>query len=312
MDLINLGLVFHEKQEGQLCAQHALNAVLQGPYFSAVDLSQIARDLDSQELEAFADGATTPPTPTAASKFQSQNYDDSGFFSIQVLDKALSVWNMTLTPFNSPASKPARDDPASQKAFILNLHEHWFTLRRFGNSRNRWYNLDSTKEPAYVSEFYLQALLSEFAAGGFSIFVVGGDLISSDGDAYAESSPIPPQPAPKQSNSGSGGKGKEEVKGVVAFSGKGYSLGGSGGGARSETLAASRMDSSDSFSQDPELAAALAMSMESGGEQGQTELEKAIAMSMENPALVPEKRAAESEMDVMRRKRLAALSKSMK
>ncbi|KAI9348592.1 ataxin 3 variant ref [Obelidium mucronatum] len=112
MDLVNLaGLVFWEKQEGQLCAQHALNAVLQGPYFSAVDLSQIARDLDSQELDALADGATTPPTPSARSKFESQNYDDSGFFSIQVIQKALSVWNLALTPFNNPSMKSARKIP---------------------------------------------------------------------------------------------------------------------------------------------------------------------------------------------------------
>ena len=35
--------VFHERQEGQLCAQHALNALLQGPYFTAVDLAEIAQ-----------------------------------------------------------------------------------------------------------------------------------------------------------------------------------------------------------------------------------------------------------------------------
>lgn len=35
--------IYHEKQEGSLCAQHALNNLLQGDYFSAVDLATIAQ-----------------------------------------------------------------------------------------------------------------------------------------------------------------------------------------------------------------------------------------------------------------------------
>ena len=37
------------QQEGQLCAQHALNALLQQALFTAVDLASIARDLDADE-----------------------------------------------------------------------------------------------------------------------------------------------------------------------------------------------------------------------------------------------------------------------
>lgn len=44
----------------QLCGQHALNALLQGPYFSAVDLSDIGRGLDDREKELMlAAGADT-------------------------------------------------------------------------------------------------------------------------------------------------------------------------------------------------------------------------------------------------------------
>ena len=39
--------IFHEIQEGSLCAQHCLNSLLQGDYYSAVDLAQIAEQLDS-------------------------------------------------------------------------------------------------------------------------------------------------------------------------------------------------------------------------------------------------------------------------
>jgi hypothetical protein len=31
--------VYHEKQDSSLCGQHALNTLLQGPYFTAVDLA---------------------------------------------------------------------------------------------------------------------------------------------------------------------------------------------------------------------------------------------------------------------------------
>ncbi|RDX42062.1 Josephin-domain-containing protein [Lentinus brumalis] len=44
-------LIYHEKQEPgeMLCAQHALNSLLQGQYFSAPDLSEIAHELDEDE-----------------------------------------------------------------------------------------------------------------------------------------------------------------------------------------------------------------------------------------------------------------------
>jgi hypothetical protein len=44
------------QQEGNLCAQHALNALLQGPYFTVLDLANIARRLDAQERSALSDG----------------------------------------------------------------------------------------------------------------------------------------------------------------------------------------------------------------------------------------------------------------
>jgi ataxin-3 len=37
-----------------LCAQHCLNTLLQGHYFTAVDLAEIARDLDGLERQQMA------------------------------------------------------------------------------------------------------------------------------------------------------------------------------------------------------------------------------------------------------------------
>ena len=44
-------LIYHEKQEASLCGQHCLNNLLQGPYFTAFDLSEIALELDDREKE---------------------------------------------------------------------------------------------------------------------------------------------------------------------------------------------------------------------------------------------------------------------
>ena len=44
------------QQEGSLCAQHCLNALLQGHYFTAVDLAQIGQNLDEQERQHMMEG----------------------------------------------------------------------------------------------------------------------------------------------------------------------------------------------------------------------------------------------------------------
>lgn len=66
--------IFHETQEGLLCAQHCLNSLLQGDYYSAPDLANIAMELDAMEQ--------TIQNPS--SSHESSNYDDTGYFSIQV------------------------------------------------------------------------------------------------------------------------------------------------------------------------------------------------------------------------------------
>jgi Ataxin-3 len=56
-----------------------------------------------------------------------------------------------------------------QRAFILNCDQHWFTLRRFGNSEGvgPWFNLDSSLgQPERVSETYLGMVLQQAEADG--------------------------------------------------------------------------------------------------------------------------------------------------
>ncbi|XP_057269316.1 ataxin-3 isoform X7 [Pezoporus wallicus] len=46
-------------QEGSLCAQHCLNNLLQGEYFSPVELSSIAQQLDEEERMRMAEGGVS-------------------------------------------------------------------------------------------------------------------------------------------------------------------------------------------------------------------------------------------------------------
>ncbi|KAF8502102.1 Josephin-domain-containing protein [Russula emetica] len=181
--------IYHEKQEhgSALCAQHALNSLLQGSYFTPSDLSTIAHTLDS--LEQDVDQGRLGRA--------SANMDDTGFFSIQVLENALNVWGQSLIRWRSEAMQSHQDRPQDQRAFILNCDQHWFTLRRFGNSEGSgpWFNLDSSLDrPKWISETYLGIWLQQAEADGYSTFVVvptnpDNPLPQTDADVIAVSFP---------------------------------------------------------------------------------------------------------------------------
>ncbi|KAI9478386.1 MAG: ataxin-3-like protein [Benjaminiella poitrasii] len=199
MDLIPY-IYFEKQEQDNLCAQHALNALLQGNYFTAVDLAEIGKDLDRQEQ--LVGGRKIDA--------ESQNYDDSGYFSIQVLQKALEIWNLELVPWKSKEMEQVRKAPFEQAAYICNLRNHWFTLRKFGNRAFLWYNLDSTQaSPTYLGENYLPMMLDQIEREGYSIFVVQGQLNLCQADRKAETAGL---------------KLNENNQPVAAFSGRGYSL----------------------------------------------------------------------------------------
>ncbi|XP_078262902.1 ataxin-3 isoform X1 [Rhinoraja longicauda] len=167
--------IFHEKQEGSLCAQHCLNNLLQGEYFSPIDLSTIAQQLDEEERARMAEGGTTTEEYKIFLQQPSGNMDDSGFFSIQVISSALRVWGLEITLFNSPEYQRLRIDPINERAFICNYKEHWFTVRKLGNQV--WFNLNSLLTgPELISDTYLALFLAQLQQEGYSIFVVRGDL----------------------------------------------------------------------------------------------------------------------------------------
>ncbi|CAO3571338.1 unnamed protein product [Mortierella alpina] len=99
--------------------------------------------------------------------------DDSGFFSVQVLSHALSIWNIQIVPWGAEEVSDAKAEPEREAAFICNLEQHWYTLRRFGPSTQRWYDLNSLHpRPQHMSATYLGMTLSQLEAEGYSIFVV--------------------------------------------------------------------------------------------------------------------------------------------
>lgn len=53
--MIKLLSIYSFQQEGSLCAQHCLNALLQGQYFTPVDLADIGHQLDEHERERMAE-----------------------------------------------------------------------------------------------------------------------------------------------------------------------------------------------------------------------------------------------------------------
>uniref|UniRef100_A0A8B9FWI6 ubiquitinyl hydrolase 1 n=1 Tax=Amazona collaria TaxID=241587 RepID=A0A8B9FWI6_9PSIT len=172
--------IFHERQEGSLCAQHCLNNLLQGEYFSPVELSSIAQQLDEEERMRMAEGGVSSEEYRTFLQQPSVNMDDSGFFSIQVISNALKVWGLELVLFNSPEYQRLGIDPINEKSFICNYKEHWFTVRKLGK---QWFNLNSLlMGPELISDTYLALFLAQLQQEGYSIFVVKGDLPDCEAD----------------------------------------------------------------------------------------------------------------------------------
>ncbi|XP_039202898.1 ataxin-3 isoform X2 [Crotalus tigris] len=176
---INMEAIFHERQEGSLCAQHCLNNLLQGEYFSPVELSSIAQQLDEEERIRMAEGGVSSEEYRIFLQ-PSVNMDDSGFFSIQVISNALKVWGLELILFNSPEYQRLGINPINERSFICNYKEHWFTVRKLGK---QWFNLNSLLTgPELISDTYLALFLAQLQQEGYSIFVVKGDLPDCEAD----------------------------------------------------------------------------------------------------------------------------------
>lgn len=167
-------LLYHEPQVAALCGVHCINALLQGPYFSEIDLAQIAQELDALERQMMQENGVHTEDYLKYMAEASGNVADNGMFSIQVLSKAVEQFGLQLVPLNNPEVVDAKQQPQDQEAFLCNLQEHWFAIRKVDGE---WWNFNSLfPAPAPLSSFYLAAFLDTLRHQGYTIFVVQGQF----------------------------------------------------------------------------------------------------------------------------------------
>ncbi|GAA5950516.1 hypothetical protein JCM3765_000515 [Sporobolomyces pararoseus] len=227
--------IYHEVQEpgSMMCLQHSINNLLQSELFSPASLADIARELDALE------SAQLDPGTRLRGEVGSQNVDESGFFSVQVAEKALEVLGLRLVRWGSEELIHVHSNPEQIEGFLLNYQLHWFSIRRF--APNRFYNLDSCiPEPTWISEMYLGLQLREFELKGYSIFAIVpsaeshiGGLPPCDASSIAPSLPSP------SGGGGGGASSSSHASGSgsnshIRFNGSGQTL---GGGAASSSSA---------------------------------------------------------------------------
>ncbi|KAJ8902198.1 hypothetical protein NDN08_006606 [Rhodosorus marinus] len=164
------GLIYHEQQTGRLCGVHVINCLLQGEFFTEIELGNLAQALDSEEraLISNVDGAQATPTESA-------NVSTDGNFSIQVLSRALSKWSLDLEPV---AKASLGDGSLVAEAYLCHRQDHWFAIRMINS---KWFDLNSSSEaPQLISEFYLSAYLASLIDEGCIMFSVSGTFPSND------------------------------------------------------------------------------------------------------------------------------------
>ena len=177
--------LYHEKQVSLLCGQHALNSLLQGPYFTAGDLTAIAVELDERERNLMRESGVESADFLKYMAEDSGNAAVDGNFSIQVLTRALETWNLKCVPVMSQEAGTAWQAPQRERAFICNLDRHWLTLRRcetadpnvHASAKSGWWNFNSTfPAPRPISDLYLAEFLHQLRDEGYGIFVCRGLL----------------------------------------------------------------------------------------------------------------------------------------
>ncbi|KAF2072020.1 hypothetical protein CYY_006654 [Polysphondylium violaceum] len=167
-------VVYHEKQVASLCGVHCLNTLLQGSYFTEIDLAHVAQELDKQEREMMSENGFETKDFLKFVAEDSGNVADDGNYSIQVLEKALSSFGLTCNNINKKEFSEVIKNPLNEEAFICNLSAHWFTLRKVNGN---WFNLNSLlKTPEFLSNFYISLFLETLRTDGWTVFVVRGSF----------------------------------------------------------------------------------------------------------------------------------------
>ena len=144
-------ILYHEKQQSALCGQHCLNNLLQGPYYNAGTLADLALELDRREMALMMTEGNTAES-RAFQQEGSGNVDEQGNFSIQVLSEAIKrSFALTLEDVRHEDVRPMMRDPASTaEGFVINRHAHWLCLRKIDG---QWWRINSTEDaPERISD----------------------------------------------------------------------------------------------------------------------------------------------------------------
>lgn len=175
----------------------------------------MAEKLDEEERVRMAECGEESEEYQNFLRQPSGNMDDSGFFSIQVISKALQVWGLELVPYTSADDRVRNRDPSKMKAFICNYQNHWFTIRKIAN---QWFNLNSLlAKPVPISSTYLSLFLAQLRNEGYSIFVVFGDFPTCTADEVISSIPVV-SPARPPLNSFSSSEDDPELQAALRLS----------------------------------------------------------------------------------------------
>lgn len=167
--------IYHERQQAQLCGQHALNNLVQSTAFSVGELAALAHELDRLEMEVWAnndEGGVNSKDYQQRLREGSTNIDEAGNFSIEVLKRALHQRYGLLLPHLSEQDimerKRDQQDITEFQGFICHKSDHWFSIRKIGG---RFWNLNSTLErPEVISHFQLAKEMEQCKQQGYTLF----------------------------------------------------------------------------------------------------------------------------------------------
>lgn len=176
-------LIYHEPQEQRRCGLHAVNNLLQGPFYTSSDMDQIARRLDRLEKDLVARrkrkkllhfvsfghrGCVVKP----------ENKTYLGDYSMQVMQIALERFSANMVPVGASGSETAW-------GLVVNSGGHWFAYRRV--SDEHWVNVNSMLERPKLIKV---AAIKQRIAKGF-VDKVRGDM------AFCIIGNVPPLPEQK-------------------------------------------------------------------------------------------------------------------
>jgi ataxin-3 len=208
--------LYHEKQDSALCAVHSLNNLLQGQYYSAVELMNIAQELDAKEQILMQELGNDTQDFRKYMSEESGNVAVDGNFSVEVIKKALHVFNLVSTPLNHPEMKEASEQPQRENGFICNLSNHWFAIR---NVSGKFWDLNSLhKQPVYLSEIYLGAFLKQLQVEGYTIYVVRGPFPEIYRDYDSRDWVLAPTSNNRQNNNNTKNNEEDDLAKAIAAS----------------------------------------------------------------------------------------------